>query len=65
MENPSIAKSIAKLAIAGEMAGFTVEQVIWMLNRADRGSADHVDRDWIAYNLARQFLALDHVTRGK
>lgn len=28
MEEPAIAKSIYKLAIAGEQAGFTIEQMI-------------------------------------
>jgi hypothetical protein len=32
MATPSLQTSIAKLAIAGEQAGFTVEQMIQMLN---------------------------------
>ena len=32
MATPSLQASIAKLAIAGEQAGFTVEQMIQMLN---------------------------------
>ena len=32
MATPSLQTSIAKLAMAGEQAGFTVEQMIWMLN---------------------------------
>ena len=32
MATPSLRNSIAKLALAGEQAGFTVEQMIQMLN---------------------------------
>jgi hypothetical protein len=32
MAAPSLQTSIAKLAMAGEQAGFTVEQMIWLLN---------------------------------
>ena len=32
MERPSLAASICKLAMAGEKAGFTLEQMIRMLN---------------------------------
>jgi hypothetical protein len=32
MATPSLQASIAKLAMAGEQAGFTVEQMIQMLN---------------------------------
>ena len=32
MATPSIRNSIGKLALAGEQAGFTVDQMIWMLN---------------------------------
>ena len=32
MATPSIRATIGKLALAGEQAGFTVEQMIWMLN---------------------------------
>jgi hypothetical protein len=33
MERPSLEIAIAKLAIAGEQAGFTVEQMIDLLNQ--------------------------------
>ena len=32
MATPSLAASLFKLSIAGEQAGFTVEQMIWLLN---------------------------------
>lgn len=32
MEKPSLATSVCKLAMAGEQAGFTVEQMIRLLN---------------------------------
>jgi hypothetical protein len=32
MEKPSLAASVYKLAMAGEQAGFTVEQMIRLLN---------------------------------
>jgi hypothetical protein len=32
MATPSVQASVFKLALAGESAGFTVEQMIWMLN---------------------------------
>ena len=32
MENPSLVLAISKLAIAGEHAGFTLEQMIELLN---------------------------------
>ena len=32
MGTPSLQCSMAKLAIAGEQAGLTVEQMIWLLN---------------------------------
>jgi len=32
MERPSLAASVCKLAMAGEQAGFTVEQMIRLLN---------------------------------
>lgn len=32
MEKPSLAASVCKLAMAGEQAGFTVEQMIRLLN---------------------------------
>jgi hypothetical protein len=34
MEKPSLQTAITKLAIAGEQAGFTVEQMIELLNQA-------------------------------
>ena len=32
MATPSLSASLFKLSIAGEQAGFTVEQMIWLLN---------------------------------
>jgi len=32
MAAPSLRTSVFRLALAGEQAGFTVEQMIWMLN---------------------------------
>jgi len=32
MATPSLENSICKLAMAGEQVGFSVEQMIWMLN---------------------------------
>jgi len=32
MSTPSLPASVCELAVAGEQAGFTVEQMIWMLN---------------------------------
>ena len=32
MEKPSLADSVSKLAMAGEQAGFTLEQMIRLLN---------------------------------
>ena len=32
MENPSLLRAVGKLAIAGEQAGFTLEQMIELLN---------------------------------
>jgi len=32
MENPSLLSAVGKLAIAGEQAGFTLEQMIELLN---------------------------------
>jgi len=36
MENPALFSAISKLAIAGETAGFTVEQMIRILNNGFR-----------------------------
>jgi hypothetical protein len=33
MENPSLVRAISKLAAAGEQAGFTLEQMIELLDR--------------------------------
>ena len=32
MAQPSLRRSVFTLALAGEQAGFSVEQMIWMLN---------------------------------
>jgi len=55
MENPTLVSSVDKLAIAGERAGFTVEQLIRLLNAG-------LSVDSLLQVISRRLNEVDHST---